>query len=93
MASPPAPWTSATRSVTGQAAATETPIGFVPTAEALDTSGLDIDSATLAELLKVDAAAWSHEVALIEQHFASIGERLPAEMATQLDALAKRLER
>jgi phosphoenolpyruvate carboxykinase (GTP) len=78
--------------VQGAGAADETPIGFVPTVAAVDTAGLDIDAATMAKLLEVDAEAWKQEVALIEAHFASIGERLPAEMATQLDALAKRLE-
>jgi phosphoenolpyruvate carboxykinase (GTP) len=78
--------------VEGTGAADETPIGFVPTAEAIDTTGLDMGAATMAELLEVDAGAWKQEVALIEAHFASIGERLPAEMATQLDALVKRLE-
>jgi phosphoenolpyruvate carboxykinase (GTP) len=78
--------------VEGGGAADETPIGFVPTAAAIDTTGLDIDASTMAKLLEVDADAWKQEIALIEAHFASIGERLPAEMATQLDALAKRLE-
>ncbi len=78
--------------VSGTGAAVETPIGAVPAADAIDTAGLDIDAATMAKLLAVDAAAWKQEVALIEAHFASIGERLPAEMATQLDALTKRLE-
>jgi phosphoenolpyruvate carboxykinase (GTP) len=78
--------------VAGTGAAVDTPIGSVPAADALDTTGLDIDQATMAKLLQVDPAAWKQEVALIEAHFASIGERLPAEMATQLDALAKRLE-
>ena len=77
--------------VQGKGGAAETPIGLVPTPEALDTSGLDIDEATLTTLLSVDADAWQHELPLIEGHFDSIGSRLPAELRSQLDALRDRL--
>ena len=77
--------------VNGIAAAAETPIGHVPTVDALDRSGLEIDAAAMTELLDVDRDAWKQEVELIEAHFASIGERLPAEMSSQLDALSRRL--
>ena len=78
--------------VAGTGAATETAIGHVPTVDSIDRTGLDLDDTVMAELLRVDDTAWQQEVALIEAHFRSIGERLPAEMATQLDALSKRLE-
>ena len=67
------------------------PNGLVPTIDAIDRTGLAIDDPTMARLLGVDAEAWQREVALIEAHFAAIGDRLPAEMTTQLDALSKRL--
>jgi len=75
----------------GKAEATETAIGLVPTPDALDLDGLDIDEATLAELLKVDNEAWRGELPLIEAHFDHIGERLPAELRDELAQLAKRL--
>ncbi len=74
-----------------QADAVETPIGMVPTADALDTTDLDIDPGVLAELLSVDAESWRQEIPLIEQQFDFIGERLPATLADQLDDLEKRL--
>ncbi|MCB0964758.1 MAG: phosphoenolpyruvate carboxykinase (GTP), partial [Acidimicrobiales bacterium] len=77
--------------VAGDADATETAIGRVPTAEALDTDGLDLDPATLDQLLQVDNEAWRGEIPLIEGHFEFIGEHLPAELADQLGALQKRL--
>jgi phosphoenolpyruvate carboxykinase (GTP) len=77
--------------VAGEGDAAETPIGYVPTVDAIDRSGLDIDDATMTELLSVDPKAWKHEVALITEHFASIGERFPAELAVQLDDLGRRL--
>jgi phosphoenolpyruvate carboxykinase (GTP) len=75
----------------GAADAVDTAIGRVPTAEALDTSGLDIAPATLETLLSVDNDAWRHEIAQIEGHFASIGERLPAALRDELEELEKRL--
>ena len=77
--------------VDGTADATETAIGFVPTTDAINTDGLDLDDAAMDELLKVDNEAWRGEVALIEDHFAFIGERLPAELSDELSELEKRL--
>ncbi len=77
--------------VNGSGDATETPIGFVPTADALDTTGLDLDTDTLAQLLEVDPIAWKGEVELINGHFDFIGERLPQKMRDELTALEGRL--
>ncbi|HKY13596.1 MAG TPA: phosphoenolpyruvate carboxykinase (GTP) [Microthrixaceae bacterium] len=77
--------------VTGGGDATETPIGRVPTVTGLDTAGLDLDEATMSEILAVDAEAWRGEVALVERHFEFIGERLPQEMRDELTELEKRL--
>jgi phosphoenolpyruvate carboxykinase (GTP) len=77
--------------VTGTGDATETPIGYVPTADALDTTGLDLDADTLAQLLEVDPIAWKGEVELINGHFDFIGERLPQQMSDELTALEGRL--
>jgi phosphoenolpyruvate carboxykinase (GTP) len=77
--------------VAGTGEATETPIGYVPTAESLDTDGLDIDRGTLEELLSVDSDAWRQEVELINGHFDFIGERLPQAMRDELQELEKRL--
>jgi phosphoenolpyruvate carboxykinase (GTP) len=77
--------------VAGTADAAETPIGYVPTPESLDTEGLDIDGDTLSALLEVDPIAWKGEAELINNHFDSIGERLPAEMRQELADLERRL--
>ena len=77
--------------VAGGGEATDTPIGFVPTLDAIDTTGLDLDEATMREVLAVDSEAWREEVPLIEKHFASIGPHLPHEMRDQLADLEKRL--
>ena len=75
----------------GTASAAETAIGNVPTADAIDREGLDLDDATMAQILSVSTEAWRGEVDLIEGHFEFIGERLPAEMRDELTALEKRL--
>lgn len=71
--------------------AVDTPIGFVPTPEAIDRSGLDLDDATMASILEVDRDSWKGEIPLIADHFSFIGERLPVTVARQLDALEERL--
>jgi len=75
----------------GQGGGTETPIGIVPTPEALDTSGLDIGEEQLAELLSVRPEEWKEEVALIEEHYAWLGERLPSELNDELGRLRDRI--
>jgi phosphoenolpyruvate carboxykinase (GTP) len=73
------------------APADDTPIGRVPAVDALDTSGLDIDRATIERLVSVDAESWRQEVPQIEDHFAAIGDRLPPELRDELNELQKRL--
>jgi phosphoenolpyruvate carboxykinase (GTP) len=77
--------------VAGKGDAADTAIGRVPTAEALDTTGLDVDGATLAQLLSVDSESWRQEVPLIEGHYNLLGSHLPSALRDQLAALEKRL--
>lgn len=77
--------------VAGEAVAGETPIGLVPPADALDTTGLDMTNAALKEALHVDEEEWKAEVPLIELHFATFGDRLPHDLATELKELSNRL--
>jgi phosphoenolpyruvate carboxykinase (GTP) len=77
--------------IEGAAAATETPIGYVPTAGSLDVSGLDMDPADLEQVSSVDAAEWREELPQIEEWFAKIGDKLPSGMRDELDALRLRL--
>ncbi len=77
--------------IEGRGEAVETPIGSIPAAGALDTSGLDLDDSQLETLLSVDEAAWQRELALIEEYFDEIGERLPAQVRDELAAVEARL--
>jgi phosphoenolpyruvate carboxykinase (GTP) len=76
----------------GRASAVETPIGWVPEPGDLDTTGLDVPAEDLAELLQVDVEAWRDEVPLIREHFEQFGDKLPKELAAELDALEARLQ-
>jgi phosphoenolpyruvate carboxykinase (GTP) len=77
--------------VEGTTEAVETPIGLVPTADGLDTDGLDMEPAALRAALEVDVEQWKGEVPLIAEWFAKIGDRLPATLHAQLDGLKARL--
>src|SRR4051794_13474201 len=73
------------------ASGVDTPIGVLPAPGALDTTGLDLDDATLGALLSVDTAAWLDEIPQIEAHYHRFGDQLPTGLRDELDALAKRL--
>jgi phosphoenolpyruvate carboxykinase (GTP) len=75
----------------GRAGGEPTPIGTVPTQDALDLDGLDLDDKDLDQLLSVDPEAWRREAALIPAHFERFGERLPAALWDEHRALAARL--
>jgi phosphoenolpyruvate carboxykinase (GTP) len=77
--------------VSGVAKAVKTPIGYMPTVDAIDTDGLDVSEADMAELLKVNKEQWLAEVASIKEHYTKFGDKLPKELHAQLDALEKRL--
>ena len=65
----------------GGGAAVETAIGRVPSAEALNTDGLDLSAERIDQLLTVDHDAWLEEVALIKEHYERFGDRLPSLVA------------
>jgi phosphoenolpyruvate carboxykinase (GTP) len=77
--------------IEGTAAATETPIGWVPTAEDLDLAGLDADPADIEAALSVDVEQWKAEIPLIEEWFDKIGDKLPSPLRDELEALKQRL--
>ncbi len=77
---------------TGKAEGCETPIGVVPTPEALDLQGLEISEADVRALLDVDAKAWLAEIPLIREYYAQFGARLPAALLRELAELERRLQ-
>jgi phosphoenolpyruvate carboxykinase (GTP) len=76
----------------GTAAATDTAIGRVPTADSLDTSGLDLTAEQLELLLTVDPEAWREEAALVDPHYERFGEHTPKALWDELAKLKARLD-
>ncbi|MGB6274260.1 MAG: phosphoenolpyruvate carboxykinase (GTP) [Rhodococcus sp. (in: high G+C Gram-positive bacteria)] len=74
-----------------KAAGIETPIGVVPTAEALDIDGLDTTVEDVAEALAVNTDEWKAEIPLIQEWFDFVGEKLPTGIQDEFDALKQRL--
>jgi phosphoenolpyruvate carboxykinase (GTP) len=77
--------------IDGAAGAHETPIGLLPTEDALDRNGLNVDAADLHELLSIDVEGWRAAVPQIRDHFAMFGERLPNQLVASLDDLERQL--
>jgi phosphoenolpyruvate carboxykinase (GTP) len=75
----------------GTATAHETPIGYVPTAEALDLSDLDTPASDIIAALDVTTDEWLAEIPLIQDWFATIGKKLPGRLHDELKALTDRL--
>ncbi|GBC77874.1 Phosphoenolpyruvate carboxykinase [GTP] [bacterium HR08] len=78
--------------VNGGGEAQETPIGYVPTPEALDLDGLALSKETLRELLRVDSDDWRREAEAIAEFFHRFGDRLPEELWQEHRRLVRRLE-
>ena len=57
-----------------------------------DLEGVDVSRETLADLLSVDKALWTEEVAGIRDFYQQFGDKLPKALADELDALEARLK-
>jgi phosphoenolpyruvate carboxykinase (GTP) len=80
-----------------RAGAGETPIGFLPHPEDIDTIDLGISAETMELLTSVDAQQWRDEMISLGKYLESYGDRTPAELMRQqqlvLAALDKELAR
>jgi len=75
----------------GKVGAQETPIGNLPHAADLNTSGLDIQPDTLQELLSISKDAWRAEAQQIGDYLREFGSRTPAKLQEELSDVQKRL--
>ncbi|MBA2385799.1 MAG: phosphoenolpyruvate carboxykinase (GTP), partial [Acidimicrobiia bacterium] len=71
--------------------ARQTPIGILPTSEAIDTAGADIHPADLEKILTIDREGWHDAIPQIREHYAQFGDKLPAALPMALDTLEARL--
>ncbi|WP_198035398.1 phosphoenolpyruvate carboxykinase (GTP) [Streptacidiphilus rugosus] len=75
----------------GEAEGVETPIGTLPTEDALDLDGLTIEQSDLDLLLSVDPAIWKQEAALIPEHLELFGDHTPKALWDEYEKLTSRL--
>ncbi|NLO39158.1 MAG: phosphoenolpyruvate carboxykinase (GTP) [Ruminiclostridium sp.] len=78
--------------VSGEGKAIKTPIGYMPTDDAIDTKGLKVSAEDMHELLKVNKEEWLKEVESIKEHYKNYEPKLPQELKNQLKALEERLK-
>jgi len=71
----------------------ETPIGYVPTAQALDLNGLAVSREDVESLLAVDKNDWLEEISGTHDFFGKIGPHLPQGMHEEEEALSRRLSK
>jgi phosphoenolpyruvate carboxykinase (GTP) len=73
-------------------AARETAVGYLPKAEDIDTSDLDVSAATMDALLAVNTDQWKDEMTSVGEYLKSYGDRLPAELLAAQEDVVRALE-
>ncbi|UCH33876.1 MAG: phosphoenolpyruvate carboxykinase (GTP), partial [Armatimonadota bacterium] len=75
----------------GEADARRTPIGYVPTPDALDLAGLEFSHEDMEKLLAVNCEDWYEETESVTGFFQQFGSRFPKALWEQHEALQLRL--
>ena len=76
----------------GKVDADEVAIGYVPKAGDIDVTGLEDENVDVEGLLTIDKNVWLEDVENIKEYFAQFGDRLPKEMADELEKLEANLK-
>ncbi len=71
--------------------AQETPIGYLPRPEDIDTNGLDVKDATMEALLSVNVEQWREEMSSVGEYLDSYGERLPDALRSEHEKVVAEL--
>jgi len=77
--------------VEGRGGAEETPIGFVPSRNALTLDGMNLSPHAVDELLRVDPEDWEQELVDSKEFLQKFGSRLPRGIREEHDKLSGRL--
>lgn len=72
--------------------AVNTPLGYIPHEEALDTKGLNLAPNAMKELLEIDPQLWLEEVKGLRKYFSVFDDHFPKELHDEMDNLEKRLK-
>jgi len=72
--------------------AIKTPIGYIPEASDIDTTGLELPEGVLEKLLVIDNKEWLEELKDIKKFFKQFGKDLPKGLWQEYEDLLKRLK-
>jgi phosphoenolpyruvate carboxykinase (GTP) len=75
----------------GEGKTWKSPIGYLPTPNAFDMTGLSLPETTMERLLEVNVEDWRNEADGIGAFFDTLGPRLPWEVRNELEELRRRL--
>jgi phosphoenolpyruvate carboxykinase (GTP) len=75
----------------GKAQAVETPIGFLPRSQDIDTQGLAMDAQTLDTLISIDSGAWRREMESVGKYLDEFHDHVPDELRREQRAVAQKL--
>jgi phosphoenolpyruvate carboxykinase (GTP) len=76
----------------GRAGAVQTPLGWMPRLDDLEWTGLDLAPGRFEELMSLDREAWLRELALHQELFAKLENRLPREFPLKHESLVDSLQ-
>jgi phosphoenolpyruvate carboxykinase (GTP) len=79
--------------IEGKASTKVTPIGIMPTDDAIDLTGCETTPETLKELLTVDIEGWKKEVAGVKESWEKFGDRIPAALTAKLAEITEALNK
>lgn len=72
--------------------AQDTAIGYLPNAEDIDLTGLDVSDEKIAQLLAVNRDQWRTELDQVGEYLESYGERLPRDLLTEHEKIIRALD-
>jgi phosphoenolpyruvate carboxykinase (GTP) len=78
--------------VDGNANATKTAIGYLPSPADIDVSGLNVTDADMSALLSIDSEGWKSALPQMRDHYAQFGAKLPAPLTIALNELESSLK-
>ena len=75
----------------GKGDAVRTPIGYLPTADAINTEGLNLSTQTMRELLSIEVPAWKQELEGLNEYFAKYGSHMPKDLLEEKKRIVNEL--
>lgn len=77
--------------IQGKGKVVETPIGYLPTLDSIETNGLTLQPSAMQKVLSHDRDGWKKESDEIEEFFAQFGSRIPRQLQKEISTLKKKM--